>query len=553
MVFVPHRGDLPARFGAGVPLIPDIGPAELDSSVYTDPARFEQERRKVLNRSWQIICRSEELAKPGDHVVWEGHGETIVVSRRRDGGVERVPQRVPAPRCAHRAAVRARRRVGSPAGGTAGATTSRAPLVGVPDREDFDEKQLAGALRPAGRVRRVGRLGLGRPGRPRRRRDADRLDRRRRSSATSAPTRMQDMELHDKLAWELDANWKVVIDGFNENYHAAHLHTISPQDVKDGRFSTYFTFGRNGMMVIPYKGVLAELQRDRRSPEPGDLPLHDLPDVGFQQQPGAPSAVPLGAARGRQDPLRGMGTLVQGRRRRVPGKDRRALGAAQGRRAGGCRDLPGVGGRAPIDARTPATSSTIANARSPTSTGSCRTCSTPRTDRSPNPPRTRRYTHGRSFVRSRDRLQPVGAKGRLRRDGSTGRALPEQVHRPGRRAVARAGAQLPRRRTCSAARSAPCIARRRCRSRCRARSPSRVRTRRSTSPARPVLITRDSQRRGARHDQRVPAPWRRTGERGHRQGKPADLSRTTHGATTWRAALPGSTAKTRSAGSTSRR
>ena len=87
MVYVPHRGDLPARFGEGVPLIPDIGPAELDSRVYTDPARFEAERRKVLNRSWQIICRSSELPGPGDHVVWEGQGETIVISRRRDGGV----------------------------------------------------------------------------------------------------------------------------------------------------------------------------------------------------------------------------------------------------------------------------------------------------------------------------------------------------------------------------------------------------------------------------------------------------------------------------------
>ena len=61
MVYIPHRGDLPARIGPGVPLIPDIGPAQLDSSVYTDPARFEQERRKVLNRSWQIICRSEDI------------------------------------------------------------------------------------------------------------------------------------------------------------------------------------------------------------------------------------------------------------------------------------------------------------------------------------------------------------------------------------------------------------------------------------------------------------------------------------------------------------
>src|ERR1700721_2586614 len=89
MVYVPHRGELPARIGPGVPLIPDIGPAELDSTVYTDPARFEQERRKVLNRSWQIICRSSELQKTGDHVVWGGQGETMRVSRRLQTGSAR--------------------------------------------------------------------------------------------------------------------------------------------------------------------------------------------------------------------------------------------------------------------------------------------------------------------------------------------------------------------------------------------------------------------------------------------------------------------------------
>ena len=75
---------------------------------------------------------------------------------------------------------------------------------------------------------------------------------------------MEDMVLHDKLTWDLEANWKVVIDGFNENYHAAHLHTISPQDVKDGRFSTYFVFGRNGMMVIPLQGRAAGAERRPR-------------------------------------------------------------------------------------------------------------------------------------------------------------------------------------------------------------------------------------------------------------------------------------------------
>ena len=244
-----------------MPLIPDIGPAELDSSVYTDPARFEAERRKVLNRSWQIICRSSDLPGTGDHVVWEGQGETIVISRRRDGGVSGFHNV-----CQHRGA-----RIVPKSGQGARRFTCRwhswsydlqGTLVGVPDREDFDERQLKDACAPAIEVAEWGGWvwavlagpGVAPP-------LADWIGAE--IAGDLGAYRMEDMVLHDKLTWELQANWKVVIDGFNENYHAAHLHTISPQDVKDGRFSTYFVFGRNGMMVIPYKGVRPELNRTR--------------------------------------------------------------------------------------------------------------------------------------------------------------------------------------------------------------------------------------------------------------------------------------------------
>ena len=242
-----------------MPLIPDIGPSELDSAVYTDPARFEQERRKVLNRSWQIICRSDEITAPGDHVVWEGHGETIVVSRRRDGGVSGFHNV-----CQHRGA-----RIVPESGKGARRFTCRwhswsydleGTVVGVPDREDFAESQLTDLCSPPVECAEWGGWVWGvlaGPGvaPPLTQWIGDDI------VADLGVYRMEDMELHDKLTFELDANWKVVVDGFNENYHAAHLHTISPQDVKDGRHSTYFVSGRNGMMVIPYKGVLPSSPR----------------------------------------------------------------------------------------------------------------------------------------------------------------------------------------------------------------------------------------------------------------------------------------------------
>ena len=84
MVHVPTRGDAPVRFGPGVPMVPDIGPGIVDAAVYTDPERYERERATVLRTSWQVICRSAEIAESGGlHHV---------------GGARRDDHCVPAPR-----------------------------------------------------------------------------------------------------------------------------------------------------------------------------------------------------------------------------------------------------------------------------------------------------------------------------------------------------------------------------------------------------------------------------------------------------------------------
>jgi len=260
MVHVPTRGDGPLRFGPGVPMVPDVGTGAVDAEVYTDPRRYERERATVLRRSWQVICRSAEIPDPGDFIRWEGHGETIVITRRRDGGVAGFHNV-----CQHRGA-----RIVKEASGCARRFTCRwhswvydleGSVIGVPDREDFDASALDGLAAPPVECAEWGGwvwAVLAGPGAapPLPEWLGDDI------TADLGAYRMEDMRLVEKLVWDVPVNWKVIVDAFNENYHAAHLHAknTKPQDVRDGRFSTYFVLGRHGMMVIPYKGVLPQLR-----------------------------------------------------------------------------------------------------------------------------------------------------------------------------------------------------------------------------------------------------------------------------------------------------
>lgn len=259
MVFSPSRGDGPLRFGSSVELLNGIEAGTVPASWYLDSERYEQERAKVLAPSWQIICRSAELPNPGDFVTWEGQGETIVVSRRKDGGLAGFHNV-----CQHRGA-----RIVNEASGCARRFSCRwhnwaydaeGTVVGIPDREDFNPDDIEGIAAPPVEVDEWGGwvwVVLAGPG------VAPPLVEWLGDDIVTelSAYRMEDMILVDKFSWDVPVNWKVIVDAFNENYHAPALHSnnTTAQDAKDGRHSTYFWFDPHAMMVIPYKGVLAEL------------------------------------------------------------------------------------------------------------------------------------------------------------------------------------------------------------------------------------------------------------------------------------------------------
>jgi phenylpropionate dioxygenase-like ring-hydroxylating dioxygenase large terminal subunit len=260
MVHVATRGDeVPARLGPDVPQLPGWGTTVVDREVYADPERFELEREHVLRRSWILAGRSVEIPEPGDWLSFEGHGETAVITRQRDGSLAAFHNV-----CQHRGPsfVKAdkgcgARRFSCPYHGWVYDTTGK--LVGVPEREDFDAEELQGLRAPLAKADEWGGwiwLYL----------DGDDED---------APSltdwigpditldlgrfEMENMILDDKLVWDVPVSYKAIVDGFNEVYHATELHSSPPEFTKAARNTSFWFTGQNSMMFVPRYQTLDKL------------------------------------------------------------------------------------------------------------------------------------------------------------------------------------------------------------------------------------------------------------------------------------------------------
>jgi len=65
----------------------DLGSAPISARRYTDQAFFQREVQKVFLRSWQYVCRVEEIPNPGDTQVFDIVGRSALVVRQLDGGI----------------------------------------------------------------------------------------------------------------------------------------------------------------------------------------------------------------------------------------------------------------------------------------------------------------------------------------------------------------------------------------------------------------------------------------------------------------------------------
>ena len=198
----------------------------LPREAYLSPEHFVREKERIFCREWFCVGREEELAAPGDYVVKDVAGESILIVRTRDGGL-RGHYNV----CRHRGSQLVPDcRAGTFAGGircpyhswtyTLEGDLRTAPFleeadglarselslhpVGVDAWGGFVFVQLTPADAAAHGHTLAAQLGAV-PGRLRR-------------------YPLAELRVARRITYEIQANWKVMLENYNECYHCGPVH-----------------------------------------------------------------------------------------------------------------------------------------------------------------------------------------------------------------------------------------------------------------------------------------------------------------------------------------
>jgi phenylpropionate dioxygenase-like ring-hydroxylating dioxygenase large terminal subunit len=253
MVHVPTRvvgpREVPVRLGPSVQNVPDYGPRKIGRAPYTDPVQFELERERVLNTSWLLAGRSEQLVGAGDWLSFESHGETIAVVRQAAGHLAAFHNV-----CMHRGAAFVTASQGC------GATEFKCPyhgwsydltgkVKGVPERIDFDPEHLRDLRSPQVAVEEWGGwvwVNLAGPNAAPSLRSwiGDEI------VTDLGQYEMDDMVLLDVLEWDVPVSYKAVVDGFNEIYHTAELHHVGKEWTRSARDTSFWIVNEHNYMCF---------------------------------------------------------------------------------------------------------------------------------------------------------------------------------------------------------------------------------------------------------------------------------------------------------------
>ena len=227
-----------------------LPPTTLDMSVYTDPARYQAEIKSIFHHAWFPAAPSGDLPQARDFVVWEQLGQSIVISRL-DNGLARAWHNV----CQHRGA----RLVDG--AGNCGRGRFTCPWHGfvynlegevtsVPLRESFSESELSGLRAPAVQATEWGGwvwLALSD--------DVPPLTEYLGVIGTELDGYgLDNFTVRFRTTAVMQANWKIVVDAFNETWHVPFTHKDTLAGMVLWRDAALKITPPHSWMTLPIRG-----------------------------------------------------------------------------------------------------------------------------------------------------------------------------------------------------------------------------------------------------------------------------------------------------------
>jgi phenylpropionate dioxygenase-like ring-hydroxylating dioxygenase large terminal subunit len=228
-------------------------PLRVSTSVYTDPALFEQEKRDIFLKTPQWVCFSSDLPGPGSFTTFDDLGVPVLLTRDNTGQVNAFLNT-----CTHRSA-----RLKEGSGKTAAISCPyhawgfdlKGKLRSVYEEKTFGaiDKSFYDLVKlPV--EEKYGMVFVGMS--PDVRVSIDEIFGE--MASLFAAWDLGNTTLVDTHEWRLKSNWKLALDTYCEGYHFTPLHSATLGDVSIGNLGLVDFFGpdqSNHRVAFPNKTI----------------------------------------------------------------------------------------------------------------------------------------------------------------------------------------------------------------------------------------------------------------------------------------------------------
>ena len=229
------------------------GATTLPAAFYTDPAYFERELDALFRSMWICAGRAEEVARPGQFVLRDVAGDSVIITRSPDGRVHAFHNV-----CRHRGTRLCTEATGQFSGSIqcpyhAWTYGLDGRLIGAPHmdevphfkKEDYPLHRVAVEIWDGHLFLNLNRHS---PAAPRRLTEqlAD-------LPGKFRSWRMEDLRLGRRIVYDVKANWKLIIQNYNECLHCPNLHPALNQ-------LSHYLSGENEPLNAAYMGGRMDLR-----------------------------------------------------------------------------------------------------------------------------------------------------------------------------------------------------------------------------------------------------------------------------------------------------